>query len=60
MNKYNTTFGVSIVTSGHNFYIGNFETKREITIDEIKELLSKYKQLDALVKSLTAETHIAY
>ena len=59
-NAYSTTFGAHITTSSdENVYVGeNFESKREITIDELKDLLTKYEQLDALVEKLTAETHI--
>lgn len=59
---YHTTFGVHIITSSDgNIYIGeDFDTKREITMDELKDLLAKYEQLDALVEKLTAETHIVY
>ena len=60
MDKYSTTFGVSIVISGNNYYVGNFKENREITVDELKDLLSKYEQLDSLVEKLTEETHIAY
>lgn len=60
--NYCTTFGVHIITSSdENIYVAeDFDTKREITMDELKELLSKYEQLDALVEKLTAETNIVY
>lgn len=60
--KYNTTFGVHIVTcSNDNIYIvDDNDNEREITIDELKELLAKYEQLDKLVEKLTEETHIVY
>ncbi len=60
--NYETTFGVHIITSSNGcVYVGeDFDTKREITIGELKELLGKYEQLDALVEKLTAETHIVY
>lgn len=60
MDKYSTTFGVSIITSGNNYYVGNFKEKREITMDEIKDMLVKYEQLSILVEKLTEETHIVY
>lgn len=60
MDKHSTTFGVSIVTCGNNYYVGDFEKNREVTIEELKELLSKYEQLDSLVEKLTKETHIIY
>ena len=59
-DKHSTTFGVSIVTCGNNYYVGDFEKNREVTIEELKELLSKYEQLDSLVEKLTKETHIIY
>ena len=60
MDKYSTTFGVSIVTSGNNYYVGDFKKSREITMDEIKDMLAKYEQLSILVEKLTEETHIVY
>lgn len=60
--NYDTTFGVHIITSsnGEVYVAEDFDTKREITIDELKELLLKYDQLDALVEKLTKGTHIVY
>lgn len=60
--KYNTTFGVQIITSsnGEIYVRDDYDARREITIDELKELLAKYEQLDALVEKLKAETHIVY
>lgn len=58
--QYGTTFGVSIVTGSRGVHVGDFDNSRDITIDELKELLTKYEQLDALVEKLTAETHIVY
>lgn len=64
--SFSTTFGVKIsdcsngelyVYDGDNFYDSKY---REITIEELKELLAKYEQLEALVEKLTAETHIVY
>ena len=59
-----TTFGVRICDcSDGKMYVydtDNDDNRREITIDELKELLAKYEQLDALVEKLTAETHIVY
>lgn len=58
--QYGTSFGVDIVTGSCGVCVGGFESHRDITIDELKELLSKYEQLDALVEKLTKETHIVY
>lgn len=63
--NYCTTFGVRIGDcSDGNLYIydndDDYDMRREITMDELKELLSKYEQLDALVEKLTAETNIVY
>ena len=59
-----TTFGVNIADcSDGKLYVydtEDYDNRREITIDELKELLAKYEQLDALVEKLTAETHIVY
>lgn len=60
-NKYPTTFGVHIVfCSNGTIYVSDDNREREITITELKELLSKYEQLDNLVEKLTQETHIVY
>lgn len=60
-NKYRTTFGVSVVeSSNREVSVGDFDRKREITINELKELISKYEQLDSFVEKLTKETHIVY
>lgn len=56
--QYGTTFGVSIVTGSKGVHIGDFDNRRDITIDELKELLAKYEQLDTLIEKLTDETHI--
>lgn len=62
--KYVTTFGVNIAdwSDGRLCIIDGDDGKneREITIDELKELLDKYRQLDKLVEKLTSETHIVY
>lgn len=58
--QYGTTFGANIVTGSCGVCVGDFDCKRDISIDELKELLSKYGQLDALVEKLTEETNIAY
>ena len=62
--NYNTTFGVRICdwSSGRLTIRDNEneDLERDITIDELKDLLSKYEQLDSLVEKLTAETHIVY
>ena len=62
-NKYNTTFGVNITSwSSGKVCICDDVTKeeREITIEELKYLLSRYKELDELVEKITKETHITY
>ena len=60
MDKYSTTFGVPIITSSDGIYIGDFNKKRKITIEELKELLAKYEQIDTLIEKLTKETDITY
>jgi hypothetical protein len=59
MDRYNVSFGVHIIT-GSVFAVGDFENHRDFTMDELKELVSKYQQIDNLVEKLTNETHIAY
>lgn len=62
--NYHTTFGVHIAdwSSGKLTIVddNDDDNERDITIDELKELLAKYEQLDKLVEKLTAETHIVY
>lgn len=65
--NHNTTFGVHISDcSNGELYICNeyknfeYRKKRPITIDELKELLSKYEQLDKFVLELTSNTNIKY
>lgn len=61
--KYHTTFGVNISlwSSGKIcVYDENTNAERKITIEELKYLLSKYEELDALVEKITQETHIVY
>ncbi|KAI4445354.1 hypothetical protein C823_007861 [Eubacterium plexicaudatum ASF492] len=58
--QYGTTFGVGIVMGSCEICVGDFENYRDITIEELKELLSKYDQLDAFVEKLSKETNIGY
>lgn len=60
---YNTSFGAYLGFSSNGkvyVYNENDSNKREITIEELKELLYKYEQLDNLVEKLTQETSIKY
>lgn len=67
MEQYKTTFGAKlmIVSSSKatkpEIMIGD-ETgrRRSLSIDEMKDLLSMYSQLDKLIEELTAEKHISY
>ena len=63
--NYSTTFGVNIgMCSNGCIYVyeteGEKRREREITIDELKYLLSKYDELDKLVEKITKETKIKY
>ena len=62
--NYSTTFGVNIrMRSNDCIYVYETEgerREREITIDELKYLLSKYDELDKLVEKITKETKIKY
>lgn len=60
LNQYGTTFGADIWTGSGGVQIGDSDKKRRLTIDELKDFISKYEQLDALVEKLTKETHIVY
>lgn len=61
-NKYGTTFGVHIpYCSGGKIIIrDDNENERDITINELKALLSKYEELDRLVEKITEEIDIKY
>ena len=61
IEKHRTTFGVQIsICSSGQIYVSSNNSKedaeREITIDEIKYLLSKYEELNLLIKKITDET----
>lgn len=61
--KHRTNFGVHMsYCSDGNIYIYDDEGKksREITIDELKLLLSKYEQLDQYVEKLSSEIDIKF
>ena len=70
--EYGTTFGVNISECSNgrilvykenedaSTAIWNNKDVRDITVEELKELLDKYDQLDKLVEKLTSETHIVY
>ena len=60
--EYGTTFGVNISfwSSGRICVYDENRNERDITVDELKELLDKYDQLNKLVEKLTSETHIVY
>lgn len=60
LNQYGTTFGADIWTGTGGVQVGDSDKMRKLTIDELKELLSKYEKLDELVEKLTKETHIVY
>lgn len=59
---HSTTFGVHVgySSNGDVYVLGEGEKKRPITIEELKELLDKYAQVDDLIEKLAAETHIVY
>ena len=64
MEKYKTTFNVNIsIWSTAEICIfkdTDTDVEREITKEELTELISKYKQLDELTEKLTKETNIVY
>ena len=56
---YNTTFGAIIAHWGDDKLTVRDATHRQerpLTMDELKELIAKYEQIDAMVARLTAET----
>ena len=66
-DKFGTTFGVNIsYSSDGNIYIvsttedGWYDNKREITIDECKILISKYEELENVIKSISSTVNIVY
>lgn len=60
--NHKTTFGVHIRdwSNGRLTIADDNDNERDITVGELKDLLSKYDQLDRFVEKLTAETHIEY
>lgn len=63
IDNYRTSFGVPMGYSSNGemyVYTEDYENSREITIDELKELLSKYEQLDTFIEKITKETSITY
>jgi hypothetical protein len=61
--KYRIAFSVSIgfCSDGSIFvYDENHDNKREITMDELKELLDKYEQLEKFIQKLADEINIKY
>ena len=61
IRHYGTTFGVDIIDSSVNgLLIGDFEKSRKPSFEELKELNSKYEQLENFIEKLTQETHIVY
>lgn len=61
-DKYRTTFGVHIPywSSGKVCVRDDNDNERDITIEELKKLLSKYEELDRLVEKITEEINIKY
>lgn len=61
IRHYGTTFGVGIIDSSVNgLLIGDFKKSRKPSFKELKELNSKYEQLENFIEKLTEETHIVY
>lgn len=61
IEKYGTTFGVSIIISSSNgLLIGDFDNERKPSLEELKALNAKYEQLEKFIENLTKETHIVY
>lgn len=64
LDEYRTSLGVCLsYSSGGEMHIykeNDISTNRDITIEELKDLISRYEQIDALVKKLTEETQIFY
>lgn len=60
--EYHTTFGVHICdwSNGRLTVRNDSGQERDLTKEELKELISKYEQLEAFVEKLTTETHIVY
>lgn len=61
--KYYTTFGAHIVISSSDGCLLRDEksnSERKLTVEEQRELISKYEQIDALVAKLSAETNIKF
>lgn len=64
MAKYHTTFGVNngrldCLHKEDMVFDGNGNS-RDLTINELEEMISNYKKIDLLVEDLTNRTHIVY
>lgn len=62
---YTTTFGVLIgERDNHRVVIYDYDEdndqSRDITVEELKELLAKYDELQQVIEKMTAETDITY
>lgn len=59
--KYDTSFGVDFwIGSGNRIFLRKDKAERDLTEDELKDLISKYEQIDSLIQKLTDETHILF
>lgn len=59
--RFKTTFGLKLDETADHIYVYRADgTYREITIGEVKELLDKYEQVEALIKKLSDETKFLY
>lgn len=64
MNRFGTSFDVKIVySSSGSIFIedkNDYNKKRDITMDELKFLISKYQELEAFVDTLAMQINIVY
>ena len=63
MAKYNTTFGVnngSPELCQKDMIFDDNGNSRDLTVNELEEMISNYKKIDILIQDLTNQTHIVY
>lgn len=59
--KYDTTFGVNeIWLSSDRIFLRQDKSERDLTEEEIDDMIFKYEQIDALIDKLTEETDIKF
>lgn len=58
--KYDTAFGVEMYMNSDRLFLRQDRAERDLTEEEIDDIISKYEQIDALIEKLTEETDIKF